>query len=153
MNKLKLLVYSTLLVFCTTIGSPAISRPKLQAVHKTDLNCLAQNIYHEARGEPIEGQIAVALVVTNRVISGLFQNTICGVVYAKEQFSWTQDSTKTIVDAKAFKVAKEIAAGVLDQSIHLPDFTALYFHNKTVRPQWRKTKLLVAQIGNHVFYK
>lgn len=153
MNKLKLLVYSTLLVFCTAIGTPAISRPKLQAVHKTDLNCLAQNIYHEARGEPIEGQIAVALVVTNRVISGLFQNTICGVVYAKEQFSWTQDSTKTIVDAKAFKVAKEIAAGVLDQSIHLPDFTALYFHNRTVRPQWRKTKLLVAQIGNHVFYK
>ena len=153
MNKLKLLVYSTLLVFCTAIGTPAISRPKLQAVHKTDLNCLAQNIYHEARGEPIEGQIAVALVVTNRVISGLFQNTVCGVVYAKEQFSWTQDSTKTIVDAKAFKVAKEIAAGVLDQSIHLPDFTALYFHNRTVRPQWRKTKLLVAQIGNHVFYK
>lgn len=153
MNKLKLLVYSTLLVFCTSIGTPALSRPKLQAVHKTDLNCLAHNIYHEARGEPVEGQIAVALVVTNRVLSGLFENTVCGVVYAKQQFSWTQDATLRVVDAKAFKVAKEIAAAVLDQSIHLPEFTALYFHNKTAKPQWRKNKLLVAQIGNHVFYK
>ena len=153
MNKLKLLVYSTLLVFCTTIGSPAISRSKLQAVHKTDLNCLAHNIYHEARGETVEGQIAVALVTTNRVLSGLFENTICGVVYAKQQFSWTQDPTKRVVDAKAFKTAKEIAAAVLNQSVHLPDFTALYFHNKTVKPQWRKNKQLVAKIGNHVFYK
>lgn len=153
MNKLKLLVYSTLLVFCTSIGTPALSRPKLQAVHKTDLNCLAHNIYHEARGEPVEGQIAVALVVTNRVLSGLFENTVCGVVYAKQQFSWTQDATLRVVDAKAFKVAKEIAAAVLDKSIHLPEFTALYFHNKTAKPQWRKNKLLVAQIGNHVFYK
>ena len=60
------------------------------------LNCLTQNIYWEAASEPFEGKVAVAQVTLNRVESGKFANTVCGVVYQKNvfyervvcQFSW-----------------------------------------------------------------
>ena len=51
--------------------------------------CLALNIYHEARGEPIEGQRAVASVTLNRTLDPRWPSTVCGVVYDPQQFSWT----------------------------------------------------------------
>ena len=51
--------------------------------------CLAMNIYHEARGERWEGQIAVAHVTMNRVAHDEWPNNVCDVVYQKKQFSWT----------------------------------------------------------------
>ena len=57
-----------------------------------ELLCLAKNIYYEARGEPMHGKIAVAQVTLNRVTHRTeFQSSICGVVYAKHQFSWTME--------------------------------------------------------------
>ena len=65
------------------------------------LNCLTQNIYWEAASESFEGKVAVAQVTLNRVESGKFANTVCGVVYQKNvfyervvcQFSWFCEST------------------------------------------------------------
>ena len=117
-----------------------------------ELLCLAKNIYYEARGEPMRGKIAVAQVTLNRVTHRTqFQSSICGVVYAKHQFSWTNERHKE-PRGEAWREAKELAKAVVDGSVHLPDFKALYFHNLTVQPRWRKTRELVARIGNHIFY-
>jgi len=117
-----------------------------------EILCLAKNIYYEARGEPMHGKIAVAQVTLNRVTHRTeFQSSICGVVYAKHQFSWTNERHKE-PRGEAWREAKELAKAVLDGSVHIPQFKALYFHNLTVQPRWRKTKELVARIGNHIFY-
>ena len=117
-----------------------------------ELLCLAKNIYYEARGEPTRGKIAVAQVTLNRVTHRTeFQSSICQVVYAKHQFSWTMEPHRE-PRGEAWLEAKAIAKAVIIGTAHLPDFKALYFHNLTVQPQWNKTKELVARIGNHIFY-
>jgi spore germination cell wall hydrolase CwlJ-like protein len=117
-----------------------------------ELLCLAKNIYYEARGEPMQGKIAVAQVTLNRVTHRTeFQSNICGVVYAKHQFSWTMEKHRE-PGGEAWREAQAIAKAVVIGTAHLPNFKALYFHNLTVQPQWNKTKELVARIGNHTFY-
>ncbi len=129
-------------------------RPTTQLVKAApqDVECLAKNIYHESRGEPFHGQVAVALVTVNRVASGLFQDTLCKAVYAPKQFSWTQDKSKKVKDQKAWAEAMEIATAVLSRRIYEPDFTAVYFHANYVLPKWAKTKTITAKIGKHIFY-
>ena len=117
-----------------------------------ELLCLAKNIYYEARGEPMHGKIAVAQVTLNRVTHRTeFQSNICGVVYAKDQFSWTNGKNKE-PRGEAWREAQALAKAVIQGTAHLPQFKALYFHNLTVQPKWNKTKELVARIGNHIFY-
>ena len=119
---------------------------------KNEILCLAKNIYYEARGEPMQGKIAVAQVTLNRVTHRTqFDASICQVVYAKNQFSWTQEKHRE-PRGEAWQEAQVLAKMVLQGTAHLPQFQALYFHNLTVKPQWRKTKELVAKIGNHIFY-
>lgn len=129
-----------------------ISATRLVAVDPTQQRCLARNIYHESRGEPFWGQVAVAQVTLNRVRSREYQNTVCGVVYQRAQFSWTLDHTKRVRDTKAWHEANLIAHGVLSGRIKLPNFHALYYHTHKVKPRWSKTKQVVATIGNHIFY-
>ena len=70
--------------------------PITAEVRDKQLDCLAKNIYHEAKGEPFEGKVAVAQVTINRAASGQFPSDICKVVYQKNvvydkvlcQFSW-----------------------------------------------------------------
>jgi spore germination cell wall hydrolase CwlJ-like protein len=117
-----------------------------------EILCLAKNIYYEARGEPMQGKIAVAQVTLNRVTHRTqFDASICKVVYAKHQFSWTMEKHRE-PRGPAWQEAKALAKMVLQGTAHLPDFKALYFHNLTVKPQWNRTKELVARIGNHIFY-
>ena len=119
---------------------------------KAELLCLAKNIYYEAGGEPLQGRIAVAQVTLNRVTHRTeFQANICGVVYAKDQFSWTQERHRE-PRGEAWLEAQAIARAVVQGTAHLPKFRALYFHNQTVKPRWSRTKELVARIGNHTFY-
>jgi spore germination cell wall hydrolase CwlJ-like protein len=117
-----------------------------------EILCLAKNIYYEARGEPVRGKIAVAQVTLNRVTHRTeFQSSICGVVYAKDQFSWTRERHKE-PRGEVWREAQALAKAVIIGTVHLPEFRALYFHNLTVSPRWNKTKELVARIGNHIFY-
>ena len=117
-----------------------------------ELLCLAKNIYYEARGEPMHGKIAVAQVTLNRVTHRTeFQSSICGVVYAKHQFSWTMGPHRE-PSGPAWREAQAVAKAVVVGTVHLPNFKALYFYNLTVQPQWNRTKELVARIGNHIFY-
>lgn len=118
-----------------------------------ELQCLAKNIYFESRGEPFHGKVAVAQVTVNRVQHETnFKSTICGVVYESKQFSWTLESPKSIKDKQAWEESLAIAKAVISGRLRIPDFDALYFHTKQVKPKWRKAKRIVKIIGNHIFY-
>lgn len=142
---------AAILLASSLATSTLVQYPKDKANQK-ELVCLARNIYHEARGEPIAGQIAVAQVTINRVRSQEFQSTVCGVVYADRQFSWTNSYPKKILDSKAWRTSLAIAEAVLTKQTTLPNFKALYFHTKQVNPKWNRKKQIVAKIGNHIFY-
>ena len=137
--------------------------------------CLAQNIYHEARGEKVEGQIAVSNVVINRVESKQFPNDICSVVYQRNQieiidkvlkllripafcqFSWTCDpiSNDSYKDSESWKnsqsLAREIVQGMHDD---LTNGATHYFNPmKVPTPHWANVYKKTIVIGNHHFYK
>lgn len=152
MTTFKIATILMALVLSTSINMPTKPKTQIVKANAQDIECLAKNIYHEARGEPFQGQIAVALVTVNRVSSGLFQNTICKVVYANKQFSWTMDKHKKVKDQKAWASAVKVATAVLSRRVYEPDFTAVYFHASHVAPIWAKTKTIIAKIGNHIFY-
>lgn len=122
-----------------------------------ELSCMAKNIYHEARGEPIEGQLAVAIVTLNRVKHEDFPNDICGVVYQRTssvcQFSWVCDKSLAIRDLNKFVQAVEIARIAIEGRESIDEISkALYYHADYVNPRWyHKTK--VAKIGRHIFYE
>jgi|TARA_R100001224_G_scaffold27047_1_gene14517 spore germination cell wall hydrolase CwlJ-like protein len=130
------------------------------------LMCLALNVYFEARSENMASQVAVSLVVMNRVEDHRFPNTVCGVVkqgltykndkvvLGKCQFSWYCDGkSDKPTNKKAWFQAKEIASIVLDGGVF--DFTegATHYHAYYVYPSWRKTKTKVARIDSHIFYR
>ena len=126
------------------------------------LNCLARNIYHEARGEPIDGQYAVAEVTMNRVASKHYPNTVCEVVYQENfdvirkrnvsAFSWTEIDVIAPVDRKLWMRTWKIAAQVYDEQAEPRAEGALFYHSKNIRPRWSRRKRHIAKIGGHVFY-
>jgi hypothetical protein len=126
-----------------------------------DMWCLAQAIYFEARGESYRGQVAVAQVVLNRLKHRLYPKTICGVVFQNQQmrnacqFSFACDGIpETVNDQKAWKQADEIARGVIDGNLYLPEVgRATHYHATYVYPDWAPRMKKVTKIGLHVFYQ
>jgi spore germination cell wall hydrolase CwlJ-like protein len=125
------------------------------------LDCLTRNIYWEAASEPFEGKVAVAQVTLNRVESGRFAPTVCGVVYQKNvfyervvcQFSWLCENThKTrAVHQPMWQESELVAKKVLLENFRLPGMkNALYYHADYVNPNWRKPR--IEKIGHHIFY-
>lgn len=127
------------------------------------LNCLALNIYHEARGEPVAGQYAVAEVTMNRVSSRRYPDTVCEVVYQKRwdsirkryvsAFSWTEISPDAEPDTQAWKEAKNIAAEIYYDEAKPRVHGAIFYHARYVKPSWSRKRTEVARIGQHIFYK
>ena len=119
-----------------------------------ELGCLALNIYHEGRGEPIKGQSAIAAVTMNRVRSEQYPDTVCEVVWQHKQFSWTTVSTKhhSVTDMKAWKQSLVIAELFLNGARVADVGNATHYHATYVTPYWTEDKTLVAQVGNHIFY-
>jgi spore germination cell wall hydrolase CwlJ-like protein len=111
--------------------------------------CLAKNIYYEARGEPLRGKLAVAWVTLNRVASGKFRDTICKVVYQKNQFSWTSRRQGKPKEWAMWLESLQLAYWITQQP-QIVAFEALYFHATNINPGWKKSKL--ETIGNHHFY-
>lgn len=123
---------------------------------KYELECLAVNIFHEARGESREGKLAVALVTYNRYKSKKYPGSICSVVYQPYQFSWTTDKPK-IRDWKTYNKIKELAEYFLNDYIYNhEDFTngSKYYHATWIKtPYWASSFKQTAHIGDHVFYR
>lgn len=117
------------------------------------MRCLATAIYFESRGEPLEGQLAVAQVILNRVESGRWAKDICGVVYQPGQFSFTWDRTPdTPRPSDSWATAQALA--VIAATGQWDDMSnrATHFHATRVSPGWRKLTR-VSQHGNHIFYR
>jgi len=125
------------------------------------LMCLALNVYHEARSEPLQGQAAVAHVVLNRVASGRWPDDVCSVVHQgyekgrfKCQFTWycdgKSDEPKEIVAwSKSVLVADQVLKGVV------PDVTngATHYHARYVNPYWSASLSKTVTYGSHLFYR
>lgn len=135
------------------------------------LLCLTLNVYFEARSEPVEGQMAVALVTLNR--AKIKQQRICEVVLAPQQFSWLNEyqpilgftpeadililrniAKNIMSDKDAWKSALVVAKKVLGKEV-VPDITegALFYHATYVSPKWRHSLELTTNIGKHMFYR
>ena len=78
-----------------------------------EVDCLAQAIYHEARGEPVETQIAVGNTILNRVEAMGFPDTVCGVVHQPGQFSWWSGRNPPVTEPAAYKTARSLARKIL----------------------------------------
>jgi spore germination cell wall hydrolase CwlJ-like protein len=155
------------LVASATHANPSQSEPApvqtLEALVETkagadtpdaEQECLARAVYFEARSEPLEGQLAVADVVLNRVASDRYPDTICEVVVQRAQFSFIRNGKFPSVDRttnawrKAVAIAeiarKDIADEVSDK--------VLWYHADYVAPVWRHALTRETQIGAHIFY-
>lgn len=121
--------------------------------NERDLNCLAEAIYHEARGESTQGQAAVAEVILNRVESRQFPPSVCGVVNQPSQFSYTIGGKKKIGNKAAYLRARDIARNALAGAPRVLTGGATYFHTPAVRPSWSHRFQRTVRIGQHIFYR
>lgn len=116
--------------------------------------CLALNIYHEARGEPVKGQIAVGLVTMNRANWNVEE--ICPVVYAPKQFSWTSIKKPSEYHPpkhnKSWKKAQNLAERLIKGEMKDHTKGATHFHAQSVKPYWSSSFERTVVIGNHIFY-
>jgi len=141
---------------------------KQQIQKEKQIECLADNIYHEAKGEPFTGKVAVAFVTLNRTMSSIFPDTVCSVVKQKNergcQFSWYCQSNKkrhayrpllTKERESLYNESRKVAEYVFYNHRHIPDPTkgATFYHADYVNPNWRMSIKKTAKIGRHIFYK
>ncbi|MFZ5640239.1 MAG: spore cortex-lytic enzyme [Bacillota bacterium] len=116
---------------------------------RRDIELLARAVHGEARGEPLEGQVAVAAVIVNRVESPRFPKTVKGVIFQSGAFDAVDDGQIWLEpDHKAYKAAEMAILG------HDPTGKAIYYYNpdKTTN-KWIWSRPVVKKIGRHVFAK
>jgi spore germination cell wall hydrolase CwlJ-like protein len=119
----------------------------------SDIFCLAENVYHEARGESLEGMLAVNSVVINRAISN--RSEICEEVYKDFQFSWTLDDPILDLTSPSWDIALKTALYSLENHSEY-DFSmgaTHYFNPDKVEPEWANELTVTITIGNHTFLK
>jgi len=119
------------------------------------IECLAKNIYYEARSESIEGQIGVAHVTINRVNHKYWPDSICGVVYQKSQFSWTdlvknQTPQNKELYEDIYKLSELVYNGKIPDNT---DGSTFYYADYITKPYWAKQMEKSVQLGVHIFYK
>jgi len=176
-----ILTATSALANASTFQNPELDELYTQK-NQPELYCLAQNVYFEAKSEPLAGQYAVADVVLNRVKDTRFPNTICEVVYdgpIKEswktkqdpnlsdderiyypkknrcQFSWYCDGkSDSIYDNDAWRIAQIIAYKIVyDQKMRGITEGATHYHADYVSPNWAPELDLVGSISTHIFYR
>jgi N-acetylmuramoyl-L-alanine amidase len=137
------------------IESTERAEKEAAAFRAQEVVCLAENIYHEARGEHHRGMVAVGYVTMNRVAEHFRGgDTICKVVWAHAQFSWTEDkSLWKVDDRKAWAESLEVAMDVYAHRLHDPTRGADHYHTTAVHPYWTDVGADKRVIGNHLFMK
>lgn len=117
-------------------------------------DCLASAVYFESRGEPIEGQLAVAQVVLNRASSGRYPADLCDVITQKAQFSFIHRGRFPSAnrDSEAWRKAVAVARIAREKLAQSVPSDVLWYHATYVSPGWGKRLSKNAQIGLHIFY-
>jgi N-acetylmuramoyl-L-alanine amidase len=128
-------------------------RSRAQEFHARSVECLARNVYHEARGETIAGQYAVAEVTMNRRASPGYPKTVCEVVYQRAAFSWTGFRVLPAPSGDEWEQAQRVAEIVYYQKRAPTMQGVLFYHATYVKPDWAEERTRVARIGRHVFYR
>lgn len=111
---------------------------------------LSLNIYHESRGEPEIGQLAVAHVTLNRALED--NKSIADVILAPNQFSWTfQKKSYAPLEVNPLQESLRIALKAMTTA----DFTkgSTFFHHVDVAPKWTVGKSYIGRYGSHKFYR
>jgi spore germination cell wall hydrolase CwlJ-like protein len=139
------------------------ARERALLAERQNVACLAQNVYYEARGEPPEGQYAVAEVTMNRAASSRYPDSVCAVVHEKRwdairkryvgAFAWTEFDALPEPGGEAWEFAQKVAADVYYRRAPRQLEGVTLFHATYVRPSWAKERKRVARIGSHVFYR
>lgn len=157
----------TLFLFALLYSSKAVPEDHSWAAFEVptrQFQCLVRTLYHEARGEPVEGVLAVAQVVLNRTEHDRYPDSICKVVKQQlvkgvYQFSFWKhkEILKKPVNKTSWRKMEILAQQAIN--LHYSGFDiadkAMYYHTTKVKPSWRKSDKLkrVKKIGNHIFYK
>jgi hypothetical protein len=120
-----------------------------------EANCIAVAVYHEARGESLEGQLAVAKVIMNRASSGKYPPNWCGVVKQPWQFSFVRHGEFPSVDVSSDAWRKAVGVTRLAVANAVPSVPkdCLWYHANYVAPRWSNNLQRVEQIGAHIFYR
>ena len=132
-----------------------------------EVQCMALNIYYEARGSNLADKAAVADVVLNRVNDTRYPNTVCEVVKQglqdtngnmrrnKCQFSWYCDGKHDRPQNQDLYVeAQGIAWNMVEENKYRGITEgATHYHATYVNPRWAPTLQLVGRIGAHIFYR
>jgi spore germination cell wall hydrolase CwlJ-like protein len=158
-----LVVGALVLAFTGVSQSKEAKQAAAREFHARSLDCLARNVYYEARGEPSAGQYAVAEVTMNRKASPQYPKTICEVVHQKNwdplrkryvgAFSWTEFDALDAPAGDAWLRAVKVAEDVYYQRRQATMPGALHFHATHIQPDWSRERKRVARIGRHVFYR
>ena len=120
-------------------------------ISQRDLQCLAEALYFEARGEGAQGQRAVAEVILNRVDHPRFPKTVCGVVNQRGQFTYNKNAR--IREKGSFARVQQVALAALSGAPRTLTDGATYFHTGRVSPSWTRRFERTTRIGSHVFYR
>ncbi|MBY0300166.1 cell wall hydrolase [Sphingomonas ginsenosidimutans] len=116
-----------------------------------DLRCLAGAIYFESRGEPLAGQLAVAEVILNRSQSRRFGGSVCDVITQRGQFSFVRGGKIPSAPVNNdWRTAVAVAKVALKNAWESNASEAMYFNARHVG---RPSRVKVAAIGNHIFYR
>ena len=156
------------------VATTSVDKIEVDKFRHTEATCLAKNMYYEARNQGLAGQLAVSLVVMNRVKDSRYPNTVCGVVeqgptresWKKNgtyypirnrcQFSWFCDGkSDEPKEPTTYKRLLDLALVLVYDDIQIVDFTegATHYHADYVFPAWRKSKTKTVEIADHIFYR
>lgn len=128
--------------------APASNVTSLKQFNDTEMNMLARAVYSEARGEPYEGQVAVAAVILNRVRSPLFPDSISGVILEPRAFTAVDDGQfwGLTPDDTSYRAVNDAING------WDPTYNAIYYFNPdTATSGWIWTRPQIKKIGKHIF--
>lgn len=114
-----------------------------------ELKCMTDAIYFEARGESLKGKLAVAHVILNRIDSG-YGSGVCDTLSKPKQFPWF-GKNKKIIEIKTYESIKELSKSILDGKTKDPTNGCIFFHEKTLNPNWKYKKIV--EIDSHIFYR
>ena len=119
--------------------------------------CMAVAVYFEARGESLEGQLAVARVIMNRAASGKYPPSWCGTVKQPWQFSFVNPRTGQYpavnVNSAAWRKAQAITRLAIANVVPSLSNDVLWYHADYVAPSWGRRLSFVSKIGTHIFYR
>jgi len=122
------------------------------------MSCLAEALYFEARGEPIQGQLAVGEVILNRVEDTRYPSSICRVINQGTgrrfacQFTYTCDGKlETVHERKPYEMALKIAKILMTTHDGKLTRGSTHYHSNYVNPKWSKKFERVAKFGRHIF--